>query len=39
MKDKGRKFSFTYPYSSTKISREDDSIDLVTKMYVTAIDD
>ena len=39
IKDKGRKFSFTYPYSSTKISREDDSIDLVTKMYVTAIDD
>lgn len=39
IKDKERKFSFTYPYSSTKISREDDSIDLVTKMYVTAIDD
>ena len=39
IKDKERKFSFTYPYSSTKISREDDCVDIVTKMYVTAIED
>ena len=39
IKDKTRNFSFTYPYSSTKITREDDSTDLVTKMYVTAVED
>lgn len=37
--DKNRKLSFSYPYSSTKISREDDCTDIVTKMYVTAIED
>ena len=37
--DRTRNFSFTYPYSSTKITREDDSTDLVTKMYVTAVED
>ena len=39
IKDKERKLSFNYPYSSTKISREDDSVDIVTKMYVSAIED
>lgn len=39
IKDRERKLSFTYPYSSTKIAREDDSVDIVTKMYVSAIED
>lgn len=39
IKDKEKKISFTYPYSSKKISREDDCTDIVTKMYVTAVDD
>lgn len=39
IKEKNRKLSFTYPYSSTKISREDDCTDIVTKMYVTAVED
>jgi hypothetical protein len=39
MKDLDRKFSFTYPYTTKRLSREDDCVDIVTKMYVTAIED
>jgi hypothetical protein len=31
--------SFTYPYSSNKITREMDSSDTITKLYVKAVED
>lgn len=39
IQDRENKIDFTYPYSSTKISREDDCVDIVTKLFVTPIED
>lgn len=37
--EENHKLSLTYPYTSSSISREIDSMDIVTKMYVQSVDD
>jgi len=39
LKEKDRIISLTYPYSASSISRELDSTDITTKLYVSSIDD